>query len=1368
MKTSAYKVKALLILVFISVMPVLRALPEETEYPGTIIHSGFADDRRWGAFPIGFDFDFFGDTYSEFHVNSNCLVMFGAHSNAFNNLSIPNATKPDNFIAAFWDDLVVDATGDIMYQSIGTAPNRKLIIQFNNMTFWGSDLLLGTIQVILYEGSNNIQIQYRNIVDLISGRAGGNSATIGLENLDATDGVLSSYNTPGFVYSGRAILYTPSGGSYTEDNNAIYDGLVLVDAIPRPGIAKLVSPSFGSTVSDSVTFQWEVASNASSYYVVISHNSDLSGPIHTSADLTDLSYQYTLSPNNTYYWSTYTKNSEGRISWSEIWSFHTSATPPLLAVPRTVHLELGDTRLLPLVFTGGDAGSKTASVSSLPTEGILYQNNGGLPGAEINSVPADVTDLSFSLFYTASGAAGNGVGNFEFHFSDATGTSADETYTVHVSPPGIPNFMAASKETDRVEITFDRNMADPTGKHLEFAVEDNGVAVTSTSCELKGGDPTTFIVFVSPNLNTDNTIEVAYTRGTVEAESGGILESFDFQLAGKIAQVINFNPLVDKTYGDADFMLSASASSGLPVTFSSSNSTVVSLSGMDATVNNAGETLIYATQAGDATYAAVTFEQHQQVNKAVATVNLTDLVQDYTGAGVSATVTTVPPGLNLKVTYDGLPDLPVDIGSYTVLAEVFDPNYTGSATEVLSISDITPPVPDLVPLPDLSDECSLTPAAPTATDFYAGSVTGTTTTPFPITTQGTTFITWSYDDGNGNISTQDQTVIIDDVTNPLSPTLPDVIGECAATAPVPNTTDACAGIISGTTSDPLTYSTVGTHVITWTFNDGHGNSLDVPQNVIITDVSDPVTPTLADLHGDCSVTAVAPTTTDNCAGTITGTTTDPLTYNVQGSYVIDWTFDDGNGNSIQVPQNVLVADMTDPVTPTLSDVSGECSITVIPPTTLDGCAGTLQGSTTDPMTYSTQGTHVVNWIFDDGNGNSISVPQNVIVDDVTDPLAPTLSDVTGECSATATVPSTTDACAGPVTGTTSDPLTYTIAGTHLITWTFDDGNGNSISVPQNVIVTDVTDPVTPTLADLTGECSVTAVLPTTSDDCAGTITGATADPLTYSTQGSFVINWTFDDGNGNSIMVPQNVIVTDLTPPTAIPPADVTTCDGTVSYIGLTNVTDNCTTPLVTYQLSGATIGSGSDDASAEMFAPGLTSVSYTLDDGNGNTTQYVFTVTYQVLDEIVVSITDGTLTCETSGTYQWINCEDNTIIDGETASTFTPASRGDYAVILTQGGCSDTSECYSVTVSGIGNKEHTQVFRVYPNPAKDFVTINMSQEQANVTIKVFDLTGNLIHLEELDRLTETRLDISEFKSGLFLIQIHNEQMSSVARLVKE
>jgi len=78
-------------------------------------------------------------------------------------------------------------------------------------------------------------------------------------------------------------------------------------------------------------------------------------------------------------------------------------------------------------------------------------------------------------------------------------------------------------------------------------------------------------------------------------------------------------------------------------------------------------------------------------------------------------------------------------------------------------------------------------------------------------------------------------------------------------------------------------------------------------------------PTLPDLMGECSITAVSPTISDDFVGTVTGTTTDPLTYGDQGSHIIHWTFDDGSINSILVNQNVIIADVTYPVLQCISD-----------------------------------------------------------------------------------------------------------------------------------------------------------------------------------------------------------------------------------------------------------------------------------------------------------------------------------------------------------------------------------------------------------------------------------------------------------------
>ncbi|MGB7784703.1 MAG: hypothetical protein WBL27_01255, partial [Salinimicrobium sp.] len=106
---------------------------------------------------------------------------------------------------------------------------------------------------------------------------------------------------------------------------------------------------------------------------------------------------------------------------------------------------------------------------------------------------------------------------------------------------------------------------------------------------------------------------------------------------------------------------------------------------------------------------------------------------------------------------------------------------------------------------------------------------------------------------------------------------------------------------------------------------------------------------------------------------------------------------------------------------------------------------------------------------------STTVKQNIKVLDKTAPVKPTLVDVTvGQCEGTPIAPTTTDNCAGTITGTTSTVFPLTTQGKHVVTWTFDDGHGNSVTANQNVYVTDDKAPVKPTLADVTvGQCEGT-------------------------------------------------------------------------------------------------------------------------------------------------------------------------------------------------------------------------------------------------------------------------------------------------------
>ena len=74
---------------------------------------------------------------------------------------------------------------------------------------------------------------------------------------------------------------------------------------------------------------------------------------------------------------------------------------------------------------------------------------------------------------------------------------------------------------------------------------------------------------------------------------------------------------------------------------------------------------------------------------ASVSVTLGNLSQTYDGNARSVSVTTVPPGLTVNLTYNGSASAPTNAGSYTVIGTINDPNYAGSATNTLVIGKAT-------------------------------------------------------------------------------------------------------------------------------------------------------------------------------------------------------------------------------------------------------------------------------------------------------------------------------------------------------------------------------------------------------------------------------------------------------------------------------------------------------------------------------------------------------------------------------------------------------------------------------------------------------------------------------------------------------
>jgi hypothetical protein len=590
--------------------------PAETTYLGTVIKTGFANDDSFGPFNIGFNFTYFGQSHSQFYVNTNGSVSFGGGSTDNSEDPIPEASDPDNLIAAFWDDIVIDPSGNILYTTIGAAPNRKLIVQFRNMGFWVGPVYLGTFSVILYETSNKIKVQYRTLILPSSTLTHGGSAAIGIENSDGSAGVQYSYHNPAAVNSSQAIEFTPAGLTYNMDPNSVYDGVYLTTnmTLPEPGIINLLSPADNAIIGINQTFQWSAAPYAANYQLRISTSPNLSGASVYDAG-SALSYAIEgLIADITYYWGVFASNATG-TTWCEIRKFTTSSMPPLVAVPQTSWAEQNRDTTLKLNYTGGDASAKTAIITTLPAQGQLYQYNAGIRGPAITTVPSTVTDPERNVIYAAPSSSGNGIGNFNFRIHDASGDSPEALVTVNVSPFGIPNVLYVSKSTASVEIQFDIPMADPAGKHEQFGVSVNSAPATLSSAALKAGDLYTIVLTLPTPLAGTETVLVNYTQGDVTSSTGGVLLSFTDQTVSLISQTISFTQSLTKRMDQSPLTLNATASSSLALTYSSSDLFVATIAGNVATLRSVGTSDITARQAGNATYAPAKFKKTLTVSK---------------------------------------------------------------------------------------------------------------------------------------------------------------------------------------------------------------------------------------------------------------------------------------------------------------------------------------------------------------------------------------------------------------------------------------------------------------------------------------------------------------------------------------------------------------------------------------------------------------------------------------------------------------------------------------------------------------------------------------------------------------------------------
>jgi subtilisin family serine protease len=562
---------------------------------------------------------------------------------------------------------------------------------------------------------------------------------------------------------------------------------------------------------------------------------------------------------------------------------------------------------------------------------------------------------------------------------------------------------------------------------------------------------------------------------------------------------------------------------------------------------------------------------------------------------------------------------PFSAGSHTVTWSATDAHdNTGTATQQVMVTmDMNAPV---VTAPaDVTVEASapLTPVtlgAATAVDDLDGTVpvTADNPGPFPV---GVTTVTWSATDGAGNTSTATQRVTVTDTTAPVITAPPDVTVE--ATGPVTGValgsaaaSDLVDGNVAPVPDDPGPFA-VGIHVVTWSATDAHGNTGIATQQVIVTDTTAPVVTAPPNIFVEAtgpmtSVSLVPATAVDSVSGTLTALPdgTGPFTV---GTHVVTWSATDAAGNTGTATQQVTITDTTAPVVTAPPDVLKEATgpatgVALGSAAATDLVDGSLVPTPDDPGPFSV-GSHTVTWRATDAAGNTGTAAQQVTITDttppqVTAPMAVTV-EATGPMTAVALgTGAAVDLVSGTVTAAPDDPGPFGV-GTHTVTWYATDGNGNTGTAVQEVIVQDTTPPqVIPppdvAVAVMAAPVNVALGTATATDLVDGTLSSvpSTSGPFDA---GAYTVVWTAVDAHGNVGSATQRVTVAvaDDNGPAVAPPPDITVeATGPLTAVALGNAS---AMDLVDGPLTATPDTTG-------PFAVGAHTVTWTAVDGAGKT----------------------------------------------------------------------------------------------------------------------------------------------------------------------
>ncbi len=180
-----------------------------------------------------------------------------------------------------------------------------------------------------------------------------------------------------------------------------------------------------------------------------------------------------------------------------------------------------------------------------------------------------------------------------------------------------------------------------------------------------------------------------------------------------------------------------------------------------------------------------------------------------------------------------------------------------------------------------------------------------------------------------------------------------------------------------------------------------------------------------------------------------------------------------------------------------------------------------------------------------------------------------------------------------------------------------------------------------------------------------------------------------------------------------------------ISDLALTGTSSNFTSGINNYNTVNSTYcGTAFSFGSQIIDAPGIYYDAFLV--SGACDSLVALNVSDNSPDVSVTSNDNFLLANAANANYQWINCSTSSLVSGAVNQVFIPSANGEYAVIITQNFCSDTSDCINFTTAGFDNLI-SQELQISPNPAQESFQISLPFWATNAELAVFDLTGKRV-----------------------------------------